>query len=75
MTDTATIEANFWNPFVAAWRDGGKTDPKRRLRRFEAGEAQLWESTTSLMAGLKIMIGRDPREVFDGHSAHVRLDD
>ena len=34
--DPKTID-RLWNPFVAAWFEGGKSDPKLALLRFEPG--------------------------------------
>ena len=36
--DRATID-RLWSPFVAAWFDGGKDDPKLALLRFDADHA------------------------------------
>ncbi|MCK0167910.1 pyridoxamine 5'-phosphate oxidase family protein [Jannaschia sp. S6380] len=63
-----------WNPFVAAWFEG-KDDPKMRLIRFDAKEAELWEDGSSLVAGIKMLMGSDPKEDFQDKTAHVRLDD
>ncbi|WP_371156646.1 pyridoxamine 5'-phosphate oxidase family protein [Jannaschia sp. 2305UL9-9] len=72
-TDPDMIE-KLWNPFVAAWYEDGKTDPKLRLVRFDAGEAELWEDGSSLVAGFKALIGSDPKQDFQDKTAHVRLD-
>ena len=61
--DRATIE-RLWNPFVAAWFEGGKDDPKLRLLRFEPGNAQIWLNQNSLLAGVKMLLGADPKEDF-----------
>jgi general stress protein 26 len=58
--DRATID-RLWNPFVAAWFEG-KDDPKIRLLRFDAGDAQIWLNENSLFAGLKMLLGRDPKK-------------
>ncbi len=63
-----------WNPFVAAWYDG-KDDPKLRLVRYDASEAQLWQDGSSLVAGIKMLMGNDPKKDFADKTAHVRLDD
>ena len=72
-TDAATIE-RLWNPHTAAWFEGGRDDPKVRLIRFDAHEAQLWEDGSSLVAGVKALFGTDPKEDYRDHVAHVRLD-
>src|SRR5689334_21867070 len=70
--DRATIE-RLWNPFVAAWFEGGQDDPNLQLLRFEPGRAQLWENDNSLFAGVRLMLGRDPKQDYAGKTAQVRL--
>lgn len=62
-----------WNPFVAAWYEGGKDDPELALLRFDADRAEIWENESGLFAGLKAIFGRDPKEDTKGHVAEVRL--
>jgi general stress protein 26 len=71
-TDRATIE-RLWNPFVAAWFEGGKDDPKLRLLRFDPGQAQVWLNENSLFAGVKMLLGSDPKEDFKDKVAEVNL--
>mgnify|MGYP006140606399 CR=1 FL=1 len=40
-----------WNPFVAAWYQEGKDDPKLALLRLDAERAEIWENGSSLIAG------------------------
>ena len=70
-TDRATIE-RLWNPFVAAWFEG-KDDPKIRLLRFDPREAQIWLNENSLFAGLKMLLGSDPKKDYADKTAEVRL--
>ena len=56
--DRAMID-RLWSPFVAAWYEGGKDDPKLLLMRFDPVEAEIWQSGSSLMAGLKMLLGAD----------------
>lgn len=70
--DPAMIE-RLWNPFVAAWFEGGKTDPKLQLLRFEPEHAQIWLNENSLFAGVKILLGRDPKTDYADKVAEVRL--
>ena len=60
-TDRAVVE-RLWNPFVAAWYERGKDDPKLVLMRFDADRAQIWENATTLFAGIKILLGADPKK-------------
>lgn len=70
--DPATIE-RLWNPFVAAWFEGGKDDPNLQLLRFEPDHAQIWLNENSLFAGVKVLLGRDPKKDYQDKVAEVRL--
>lgn len=71
-TDRAVVE-RLWNPFVAAWYEGGKDDPKLALLRLDPEEAEIWENENSLVAGLKLLLGKDPQEEYRDKVANVRL--
>jgi len=62
-----------WNPFVAAWFEGGKDDPKLQLLRFQPGHAHIWLNEHSLFAGAKMLLGRDPKEDYKDKAGDVRL--
>ena len=62
-----------WNRFVAAWFEGGRTDPNLQLLRFEPGRAQLWLNDHSLLAGMKLLLGRDPKDSYKDKTADVRF--
>ena len=70
--DRATIE-RLWNPYVAAWFKGGQDDPNLQLLRFEPGRAQIWENDNSLFAGVRLLLGRDPKADYADKTAQVRL--
>lgn len=70
--DRDTIE-RLWNPFVAAWFEGGKDDPELRLLRFDPGNAQIWLNENSLFAGVKMLLGSDPKEDYRDKVADVNL--
>jgi len=70
--DRAMID-KLWNPFVAAWYQGGKDDPNLQLLRFDPGDAQIWLNENSLFAGLRILLGRDPKKDYQDKVANVRL--
>ena len=70
-TDRAVIE-RLWNPFVAAWYTG-KDDPKIALLRFEAEHAEIWLNEHSLMAGVKMLLGVDPKKSYQDKVAEVSL--
>ena len=70
--DRATID-RLWNRFVAAWFEGGKDDPKLALLRFEPDEAEIWQNDSSFLAGVKLLLGADPKEEYRDKVAKVRL--
>ena len=68
----ATID-RLWNRFVAAWFPGGKDDPKLALLRLDAEKAEIWIDASSLVAGVKMLFGRDPKKDYEGKVAEVSL--
>ena len=72
--DPAVID-RLWNPFVAAWYEDGKRDPKLRLLRFDPGRGQVWLNENSVFSALKLMLGRDPKEEYKDKVAEVSLAD
>jgi general stress protein 26 len=62
-----------WNPWVAAWFEGGKDDPKIVLVRFEVEHAQVWLNESSFFAGVKMLFGKDPKKDFADKVADVPL--
>jgi general stress protein 26 len=71
-TDLAVIE-RLWSPFVAAWYEG-KDDPKLVLLRLDADEAEIWLDGSSLFAGIKMLLGVDPKQDYKDKVATVALD-
>lgn len=69
--DAATIE-RLWNPFIAAWFDG-KDDPKLALLRFDPRDAEVWKNENNLLAGIKMLIGVDPKKDYADNQAHIDL--
>lgn len=70
--DRAAID-RLWNRFVAAWYEQGKDDPRLQLMRFEPARAQIWLNEHSLFAGIKLMLGVDPKDSYKDKIAEVRL--
>ena len=70
-TDRAVVE-RLWNPFVGAWYEG-KDDPKLRLLRLDAEDAEVWAEASSLLAGVKMLFGSDPRKDFQDKVGQVNL--
>jgi general stress protein 26 len=68
-----TLIDRLWNSMVAAWYEGGKDDPKLQLIRFEPHHAQLWLNEHSLMQGVKLLLGRDPKQDYAGKTAQLEL--
>ena len=70
--DRATID-RFWNRYVAAWFEDGKNDPKLALLRLDAEHAEIWLDESSLIAGIKLLLGADPKEEYKDKVAEVGL--
>jgi general stress protein 26 len=62
-----------WNSYVAAWYEGGKDDPKLALLRFDPARAQVWLDGSSIMAGIKMLLGADPKEEYKDNVAELKL--
>ena len=61
-----------WNPFIAAWFDG-KDDPKLVLLRFDPENAQIWLNESSLLSGVKMLFGVDPKQGSQDSVADIQL--
>ena len=70
--DRAVID-RLWNRFVAAWYEGGKDDPKLRLLRLDPDQGQVWADASSLVAGVKMLLGIDPKKEYRDKVAKVDL--
>jgi len=62
-----------WNRYVAAWYEQGKDDPKLALLRLDPERAEIWEDASSLIAGMKLLLGVDPKQDYKDHVAKVPL--
>ena len=69
--DRAIID-KLWNRFVAAWYDG-KDDPKIALIRLDPENAQVWIDASSVVAGIKMLLGIDPKQDYKDKVAEVQL--
>jgi hypothetical protein len=58
---------------VAAWFEGGKTDPKLALLRLDAERAEIWGDASSIVAGVKLLLGVDPKKDYRDKVAEVPL--
>jgi general stress protein 26 len=70
--DRATID-RLWNRFVAAWYEGGKDDPRLALLRLDAERAEIWLDASSMLAGIKLLLGADPKAEYKDKVAKVAL--
>src|SRR5579863_2957454 len=70
--DRERIE-RFWNRFIAAWFPGGKGDPNLVLLRFDPQDGEIWLAETSLLEGVKLMLGADPKKEYADHVAKVSV--
>ena len=70
--DPAMID-KLWNPYVAAWYEGGKDDPKLALLRFDTEDAEIWLDASNMLAAIKVMFGSDPKADYKDNVAQVQL--
>ena len=70
--DRAVID-RLWNPFVAAWFEQGKDDPKLVLLKLEPESAEIWENASSIVAGIKLLFGSDPKQDYKDKVAKVSM--
>jgi len=73
LESNAAMIDRLWNPFVAAWYPGGRTDPSIALLRLEPEQAEIWENATGLFAGLRLLFGSDPKKDYRDKVARVDL--
>ena len=60
-------------PLVAAWFEGGKDDPKLALLRLDPERAEIWIDASSFVAGVKLLLGIDPKKDYRDKVAEVSL--
>lgn len=70
--DRAVID-RLWNPWIAAWFEGGKDDPNLVLLRLDAESAEVWLNENNLLAGVKMLLGVDPKKDYEDKVAQVKL--
>lgn len=69
--DRAVID-RLWNPFIAAWFEG-KDDPNLVLLRMDPEHAEIWLNENNLLAGVKMLLGIDPKKDSEDKVADVDL--
>jgi hypothetical protein len=52
----------------------GKDDPRPAMLRIEAERAEIRLGDASIVDGVKILLGADPRKVYEGNVASVPMD-
>jgi general stress protein 26 len=62
-----------WNPYVSAWYEDGKDDPKLLLLRMDLSHAKIWKDGSSLVAYALTLLGRDPQQDYQDNVASVSL--
>ena len=62
-----------WNPFIAAWFKG-KDDPKLRLLRMDTADAIVWLNENSMLAGVKMLLGVDPKKDYKDKVGDIAID-
>lgn len=70
--DHAVLD-RLWNRFVAAWFEGGRSDPKLALLRLDPDQGEVWLSGSSLVAATKILVGIDPKREYREKVAKMDL--
>jgi general stress protein 26 len=70
--DRAVID-RLWNQYVAAWYGRGKEDPKLALLRLDPDKAEIWLDASSVVAGIRLLLGADPKEEYKDKVAKVDL--
>jgi general stress protein 26 len=74
-SDDRDVIDRLWNRFVAAWFEDGKDDSRLQLLRFDPDRAQVWLNEHSALAGVRILLGRDPKKDYQDKVAELRLGD
>lgn len=59
---------------MAAWYEGGKDDPKLRLLRLDAESAEVWLDGSSFVAGIRALLGTDPKRDYEENTAKLNLE-
>lgn len=71
-TDRAVLD-KLWNNSIEAWYEGGKTDPKLVLLRFDLANAEIWTADASIKGLFKLATGMTMKEGELGQHAEVAL--
>jgi hypothetical protein len=53
--------------------NAARTNPNLAVLRFDAERAEIWLDASSLVAGIKMLLGADPKEDYKDKVAEVNL--
>lgn len=70
--DPAVIDRH-WSNQVAAWYEGGRSDPKLLMLRFDLDDAEIWTADVGIKGMFKLMTGQTVRPDETGAHAEVKL--
>ena len=59
--------------YAAAWYEGGKDDPKLALLRLDPRAPRFGSTPRSRIAGIKMLLGTDPKTDYKDKVARVEL--
>ena len=71
-----TTDAQSTDFGIDLWRpgfEGGKDDPKLALLRLDPEKAEIWLDESSIIAGIKMLLGADPKTDYKDKVAKVSL--
>ncbi len=71
-TDTKRFD-QFWNNFVEAWYDGGKTDPDMLFLRMDLGSAEIWNGDLGILNTAKMALGMNVHDEAEKQHAEAAL--
>ena len=63
---SAPAAANHMPPSILGWK-------RTALLRFDAERAEIWLDDSSILAGIKLLLGADPKEEYKDKVAEVDL--
>lgn len=70
--DRAVLD-RLWNNSIEAWYEGGKSDPKLLLLRFDLDNAEIWTADMGIKGLFKMMTGMTMKGDELGRHAEVSL--
>lgn len=59
--DRAVVD-RFWNRDIAAWYEGGRSDPRLAMLRLDADSARIWLGASAIVAPIRRLLGKNPRD-------------